>query len=133
MGAGAKRAGLGSFGEKPHSPASGCRFQREEKSNDLVDFVSACPFHLLGSQRPCQFGGPALGDHLMLRTSFVALAFAVLLYVPSDAAKAESSVEVDGLLHTCSKRCVVKTNGRGAFSVRDCCGGRVRVVFVRSR
>lgn len=63
----------------------------------------------------------------------LAMGVAAPLLLWSGGTFAESSVEVDGMRYTCSTRCVVITRGRGMFSVRDCCGGRIRYVVTLSR
>ncbi len=36
------------------------------------------------------------------------------------------SVNVNGTTYTCTNSCKVTLNSNGTYSVKDCCGGRVR-------
>jgi len=68
-----------------------------------------------------------------MKRMMVGRALFIVLILGSGWVKASQSVDLDGIRHTCTNRCVVVTKGVGSFFVRDCCGGRVKVTFVATR
>lgn len=59
-----------------------------------------------------------------MKLSILACTFALVLLAAAPA-YAGDSVIVGGQHFTCTNTCVVTPKGAGAFSVRDCCGGKV--------
>jgi Ca2+/H+ antiporter len=56
---------------------------------------------------------------------FVLAAFVIASSMATTLAMAGESVFVGGQRYTCTNTCVVTPTGAGAYTVRDCCGGKV--------